>query len=63
MTRIKLFQTGNNISVIRIYYRSYAARPFTTAAPAKVAPIKEEIDWQAKTDAQVWGSKVPGAIH
>lgn len=29
----------------------------TTATPAKVAPIKEEIDWQAKTDAEVWGSK------
>ncbi|MHC5771333.1 MAG: protelomerase family protein [Nostoc sp.] len=25
--------------------------------PAKVTPIKEEIDWQAKSDAEVWGSK------
>ncbi|WP_375466896.1 hypothetical protein [uncultured Nostoc sp.] len=33
----------------------------TTATPAKVAPIKEEIDWQTKTDAEVWGSKAPGA--
>lgn len=33
----------------------------TTATPAKVAPIKEEIDWQAKGDAEVWGSKAPGA--
>lgn len=24
---------------------------------AKVAPIKEEIDWQAKTDGEVWASK------
>lgn len=31
--------------------------PATIATPAKVAPIKEEIDWQAKTDAEVWGSK------
>ncbi|OYE00370.1 protelomerase family protein [Nostoc sp. 'Peltigera membranacea cyanobiont' 232] len=31
--------------------------PATTATPAKVAPPKEEIDWQAKTDAEVWGSK------
>lgn len=35
--------------------------PATTATPAKVAPPKEEIDWQAKTDAEVWGSKTPGA--
>lgn len=33
----------------------------TTTAPAKVAPPKEQIDWQAKTDAEVWGSKAPGA--
>ncbi|MBE8968697.1 hypothetical protein IQ277_21485 [Nostocales cyanobacterium LEGE 12452] len=33
----------------------------TTATPAKVAPPKEEIDWEAKTDAEVWGSKAPGA--
>jgi TolA-binding protein len=33
----------------------------TTATPAKVAPVKEEIDWQAKTDAEVWGSKTAGA--
>ncbi|AVH64132.1 protelomerase family protein [Nostoc sp. 'Peltigera membranacea cyanobiont' N6] len=35
--------------------------PATIATPAKVAPPKEEIDWEAKTDAQVWGSKTPGA--
>ncbi len=35
--------------------------PATTATPAKVAPPKEEIDWQAKTDAEVWGSKTAGA--
>ncbi|MGJ5633856.1 protelomerase family protein [Nostoc sp. CALU 1950] len=33
----------------------------TPATPAKVAPPKEEIDWQAKTDAEVWGSKTAGA--
>jgi TolA-binding protein len=33
----------------------------TTATPAKVAPPKEEIDWEAKTDAEVWGSKTAGA--
>lgn len=32
--------------------------PAAKVIPAKVAPpIKEEIDWQAKTDAEVWGSK------
>jgi TolA-binding protein len=35
--------------------------PATTATPAKVAPVKEEIDWEAKTDAEVWGSKTAGA--
>jgi hypothetical protein len=37
------------------------AIPAITATPVKVAPPKEEIDWQAKTDAEVWGSKAPGA--
>jgi hypothetical protein len=31
----------------------------TAATPAKV--IKEEIDWQAKTDTEVWGSKTASA--
>ena len=35
----------------------YAYAPATTATPAKVAPPKEEIDWQAKSDAEVWASK------
>ncbi|HYX15140.1 MAG TPA: protelomerase family protein [Nostoc sp.] len=38
-----------------------AIAPATIATPAKVTPPKEEIDWQAKTDAEVWGSKTPGA--
>ncbi|BAY14019.1 protelomerase family protein [Calothrix sp. NIES-2098] len=37
------------------------AIPAITATPVKVAPPKEEIDWQTKTDAEVWGSKAPGA--
>ncbi|MBE9038114.1 protelomerase family protein [aff. Roholtiella sp. LEGE 12411] len=32
-----------------------------TATPVKVTPPKEEIDWTAKSDADVWGSKAPGA--
>ncbi|WP_193200597.1 protelomerase family protein [Nostoc sp. MG11] len=32
-----------------------------TSIPVKVAPPKEEIDWTAKSDADVWGSKAPGA--
>lgn len=35
--------------------------PATIATPAKVVPPKEEIDWEAKTDAEVWGSKTAGA--
>lgn len=35
--------------------------PATIPTTVKVAPQKEEIDWQAKTDAEVWGSKTPGA--
>ena len=35
--------------------------PATIAISAKVAQPKEEIDWQAKTDAEVWASKTPGA--
>lgn len=33
----------------------------TATAPAKVAPLKEEIDWESKTDAEVWTSKTPQA--
>lgn len=33
--------------------------PATIATPALVAQPKEEIDWQAKTDAEVWASKTP----
>jgi Telomere resolvase len=40
---------------------SGVAIPAITATPVKVAPPKEEINWQAKTDAEVWGSKAPGA--
>jgi TolA-binding protein len=35
------------------------AAPKVTAA--KVTPVKEEIDWQAKSDSEVWASKAPGA--
>ncbi|MHC5723557.1 MAG: hypothetical protein ACYTXY_05255 [Nostoc sp.] len=38
-----------------------AGYAYAVTAPAKVAPPKEEIDWQAKTDAEVWGSKAPMA--
>ncbi|WP_069068054.1 protelomerase family protein [Nostoc sp. KVJ20] len=45
------------IEVVNKVTHGGAIAPATTATPAKVAPIKEEIDWQAKTDAEVWGSK------
>jgi len=31
----------------------------TPVTAAKLVPPKEEIDWEAKTDAEVWGSKAP----
>ncbi|MBN3893827.1 MAG: hypothetical protein HWQ41_00515 [Nostoc sp. NOS(2021)] len=34
-----------------------------TANLAKVLPPKEEIDWEAKTDVEVWGSKAPLAAQ
>lgn len=37
--------------------QTVAITPGATATPTRVAPPKEEIDWQAKTDAEVWGSK------
>ncbi|MHC5612517.1 MAG: protelomerase family protein [Nostoc sp.] len=36
-----------------------AGYAYAVIAPAKVAPPKEEIDWEAKTDIEVWGSKAP----
>lgn len=45
--------------VSRLTLGRVLSAPATTATPAKVAPPKEEIDWEAKTDAEVWGSKAP----
>ena len=49
------------IEVVSKVTHGGAIAPFTTATSVKVAPIKEEIDWQAKSDAEVWGSKAPMA--
>ncbi|MEA5508054.1 protelomerase family protein [Halotia wernerae UHCC 0503] len=38
-----------------------APETIATAIPVKVTPPKEEIDWTVKSDADVWGSKAPGA--
>ena len=45
------------IEVVNKVTQGPAIAPAAKSIPAKVAPIKEEIDWQAKTDAEVWGSK------
>ena len=45
------------IEVVNKVTQGPAITPAAKSIPAKVAPIKEEIDWQAKTDAEVWGSK------
>lgn len=39
--------------------RALQGKTTTVVTSAKVAPPKEEIDWQAKTDAEVWASKTP----
>lgn len=47
--------------IIEVVGKVTQGQAIAVAAPAKVAPPKEEIDWQAKTDAEVWGSKAPMA--
>ncbi|MBD2536496.1 hypothetical protein H6G97_47370 [Nostoc flagelliforme FACHB-838] len=49
------------IELVNKVTQGVAIAPAVTATPAKVTPIKEEIDWQAKTDAEIWGSKAPRA--
>ncbi|MCC5638729.1 telomere resolvase [Nostoc sp. CHAB 5844] len=52
----KILEVFNQVSLGEI-------TPITVATTAKIAPPKEkeEIDWTAKSDAEVWGSKAPGA--
>ncbi|MGJ5631221.1 protelomerase family protein [Nostoc sp. CALU 1950] len=45
------------IEVVNKVTGGQAIIPAAKSIPAKIAPIKEEIDWQSKTDAEVWGSK------
>jgi len=62
VTELDSWLEAKIIEVVNKVTESGAIAP--TAAKltaAKVAPIKEEIDWQAKTDAEVWGSKTTGA--
>ncbi|MHC5716818.1 MAG: protelomerase family protein [Nostoc sp.] len=47
--------------IIEVVAKVTQGQAIAVTAPAKVAPPKEEIDWQAKTDAEVWGSKAPMA--
>ena len=64
VTELDSWLEAKIIEVVNKVTQGVAIAPATTATPAtpaKVAPIKEEIDWQAKTDAEVWGSKAPGA--
>lgn len=49
------------IEVVEKVVQGKAIATAAKATAAKVAPIKEEIDWEAKTDTEVWGSKAPGA--
>ncbi|BAY28136.1 hypothetical protein NIES2100_79650 (plasmid) [Calothrix sp. NIES-2100] len=47
--------------VVEVVSKLSGSAVIPATAPAKVTPPKEEIDWQAKTDAEVWSSKAPGA--
>ncbi|MHC5721542.1 MAG: hypothetical protein ACYTX0_58380, partial [Nostoc sp.] len=47
--------------IIEVVGKVTQGQAIAVIAPAKVAPPKEEIDWQAKSDAEVWGSKAPMA--
>ncbi|PHM05820.1 protelomerase family protein, partial [Nostoc sp. 'Peltigera malacea cyanobiont' DB3992] len=51
------------IEVVGKVTQKQTIAPATTATPAKVAPPKVEIDWQAKSDADVWVSKTPEAAQ
>jgi hypothetical protein len=45
--------------IIEVVGKVTQGQAIAVTTPAKVAPPKEEIDWQAKSDAEVWGSKAP----
>ena len=45
--------------IIEVVGKVTLGQAIAVTTPAKVAPPKEEIDWQAKSDAEVWGSKAP----
>lgn len=61
VTELDSWLEAKIIEVVNKVTLGGAMAPAAKVAPAKVAPVKEEIDWQAKTDAEVWGSKAPGA--
>ncbi|MHC5716538.1 MAG: protelomerase family protein [Nostoc sp.] len=45
--------------IIEVVGKVTQVQAIAVIGPAKVAPPKEEIDWEAKTDMEVWGSKAP----
>jgi uncharacterized protein YoxC len=57
VTELDSWLEAKIIEVVNKVTLGGAIAPSAKATAAKVAPIKEEIDWQAKTDAEVWGSK------
>ncbi|MBD2564509.1 MULTISPECIES: protelomerase family protein [Nostoc] len=57
VTELDSWLEAKIIEVVNKVTLGGAIAPSAKATAAKVTPIKEEIDWQAKTDAEVWGSK------
>ena len=62
VTELDSWLEAKIIEVVNKVTLGGAIAPSAKATAAKVTPIKEEIDWQAKTDAEVWGSKATLAL-
>ncbi|MHC5779974.1 protelomerase family protein, partial [Nostoc sp.] len=62
-TELETWLETKIIEVVSKVTQRQTITPASTATPAKVAPPKVEIDWQAKSDAEVWTSKTPEAAQ
>jgi hypothetical protein len=62
VTELDSWLEAKIIEVVNKVTLGGAIAPAAKSIPAKVTPIKEEIDWQGKTDAEVWGSKATLAV-
>jgi TolA-binding protein/integrase len=62
-TELETWLETKIIEVVGKVTQRQTITPATTATPTKVTPPKVEIDWQAKSDADVWASKTPEAAQ